>query len=184
MRYIAGRRTEGSDVRRVVATMLVVAPLLAACGKAEEPLIPELKGRWDIISLHKLQEARGTVGSGTRQPNTSDNCAVSYVTFGKSRIVIRLLGLPVPVFHVIDTKVQGQRVILTGGMEANSKPSESGKLELLVRNGEVRFDDLIDERGRSIKYERIPDGHPLRSKGANTLGEAMQMFLDLKACKA
>jgi hypothetical protein len=171
-------------VRKVFMTLLIMAPLLAACGKVEDPIVPELKGRWDIISLHKMKDARTVGSSKPAPPDTSDNCAVSYVTFGKTRIVIRLLGVPVPVFHVTDVKVQGPRIILTGGMTPNPKPSETGKLELVLRNGGIRFDDIIDERGRSIKYERIPDGHTLRSKGANTLGEAMQMFLDLKPCKA
>ena len=34
-------------MRGIVATMLVLAPLLAACGKAEEPLIPiDHRGRF------------------------------------------------------------------------------------------------------------------------------------------
>jgi hypothetical protein len=171
-------------VRKIVVTLVALAPLMAACGKMEEPLIPELKGRWDLVSLHKMQQA-GTVGSSrATQPDTSDNCAVSNVTFGKTRIVMRLVGLPVPIFHVVDVKVQGPRVIITGGMSPNAPPNQQGKLELLLRNGGIVFDDIIDERGRSIKYERIPDGHVLRSKGATTLGEAMQLFLDLKPCKA
>jgi hypothetical protein len=177
---------EDCDVRKVFAIMLVVAPLLAACGKAEEPLIPELKGRWDLVSLHKMQEARGTVGSSNTSANaskrdTTDNCNVSYVTFGKQRISMRVLGIPVPVFQVADVNVRGQRVIITGGMDSN--PKHHGKLVLVLRNGGVSFDDIFDERGRSIKYERIPDGHTLRSKGATTLGEAMELFLELKPCK-
>jgi hypothetical protein len=181
---IQGRRQrENLDVRKIAVCLLVVAPLLAACGRMEEPLTPELKGRWDLVSLHKMQQA-GTVGSSrATQPDTSDYCALSNVTFGRTRIVMRLMGLPVPIFHVADVKVMGQRVIITGGMQPNPPPNQQGKLELLVRNGGISFDDIIDERGRSIKYERIPDGHPLRSKGANTLGEAMQLFLDLKPCK-
>jgi len=178
---------EDCDVRTVFAIMLVVAPVLAACGKAEEPLIPELKGRWGLVSLHKMQEARSTVGMGNASSNapkrdTSDNCNISYVTFGQQRIVMRMVGIPIPVFQVADVKVLGQRVIVTGG--ADSNPSNHVKLVLLLRNGGVSFDDIIDETGRSIKYERIPDGHALRSKGATTLGEAMELFLELKPCKA
>ena len=55
---------------------------------------------------------------------------------------------------------------------------------LLLRNGEVRFDDIFDETGRSVKYERLPDGHPFRSKGATSLGEALGLVLDAKPCKA
>jgi hypothetical protein len=131
-----------------------------------------------------MQEARTVGSSRATQTDTSDNCGITNVTFGKTRIIMRMMGMPVPVFHVVDVKVQGQRVVITGGMKPNPQPKEQGKLELIMRNGEIRFDDIIDESGRSIKYERIPDGHVLRSKGATTLGEAMQLFLDLKPCKA
>jgi hypothetical protein len=33
-------------VRKIAVTLFVVTPLIAACGKMEEPLIPQLKGRW------------------------------------------------------------------------------------------------------------------------------------------
>ena len=36
--------------RHCLRTLLAAAPLLAGCGKVEEPLIPELKGRWDLVS--------------------------------------------------------------------------------------------------------------------------------------
>src|SRR3954453_5332368 len=98
---IQGRRQrETLDVRKIAVCLLVVAPLLAACGRMEEPLTPELKGRWDLVSLHKMQQG-GTVGSSRpTPPDTSDYCPLSNVPFGRTRIVMRLMGLPVPIFHV------------------------------------------------------------------------------------
>jgi hypothetical protein len=168
-------------MRKVFAVLLIVAPLLAACGKDGEPIIPELKGRWDVLSLHNMP--RGTVGQSSapqRVSNSSqpafDNCSVTYVTFPKQGVVLRTLGIPMTIFPVAEAKRANARVILTA--------AGGGKIMLLMQNGELRFDDIVDPRGRSRRYERLPDGHDLRSKGANTIGEAFGLLLDLKPCKA
>ena len=171
-------------MRKVFVTMLVVAPLLVACGMAEEPLVPELKGRWDTLS--KIKSERPVRASSQAEPVASDPCRTGYMTFSKRKITMHMNGISIPVFHVADVKRDGQRLTITGGAVSGKDPSASahGKIVLLLRNGEVRFDDIFDETGRSVKYERIPDGHPLRSKGARSLGEALGLVLDVKPCKA
>jgi hypothetical protein len=157
--------------------------MLAACGPAEEPLLPELKGRWDVLSHIKESAAAAQpvrASNGAAQPATIDPCSVTYVTFSKQRIVMRTIGIPFPVYQVAGVKRDGNRVIISGG----SGSVNYGKLELLLRNGEVRFDDIYDQTGRSLKYIRLPDDNPLRRYGARTLGEALQLVLDVKLCKA
>ena len=157
-------------------------PLLAACGKVEEPLVPELRGRWDLLSNLAAASAVQVAGpmQAAPQPASGDRCTFSYVSFAKSGIYLHALGMRMPFFHVSDTKRDGQRLIVTGRVGATMS---QGKLVLLVRKDEVRFEDVFDETGRSIKYERIPDDNPARRQGARTLGEAMQLILDLKPCK-
>lgn len=171
-------------MRKVFVTMLVAAPLLAACGMAEEPLVPELKGRWDTLS--KIKSERPVRVSSQAEPVASDPCRTAYMTFSRRKITMHVQGTSIPVFHVADVKRDGQRLTITGGAVSgkNSSVSAHGKIVLLLRNGEVRFDDIFDETGRSVKYERLPDGHPLRSKGATSLGEALGLVLDVKPCKA
>ena len=173
-------------MRKVFAAMLIVAPLVAACGMAEEPLVPELNGRWDVLSKFKSDRTVGMSSRAEPQPAAVDTCRAGYITFSKRRIAMHTLGIPLSIFHIADVKRNGQRLTLTGGMDSGKSPSASpqGKLVLLLRNGEVRFDDIIDENARSVKYERLPDGHPLRNKGATTLGEGLQLLLDVKPCKA
>ena len=176
---------EGCDLRKIFAAMLVVAPLIAACGMVEEPLLPELKGRWDMVNLAKMQAARVQRASSSAQPAAVDHCSISHVMFGKSRVVMRAFGLSIPLFYVADVKRDGQRLILTGGMDSEKNASASNvKLVLMLRNGELRFDDIFDERGRSAKHARIPDDNYMRRHGATTLGEGLQVILDLKPCPA
>jgi hypothetical protein len=87
-----------------------------------------------------------------------------------------------PLFYIADVKRDGQRLIVSGGSDSNK--TIHGRIELLLRNGEVRFDDVYDETGRSVKYERLPDGNPARRHGARTLGEAFALFIDARPCKA
>jgi len=176
-------------VRKVFAILSIIvsvlAPSLAACGKAEEPLIPELKGRWEVLSnLAKTQPDRVRV-AGPAQPNASEKdyyCRVMYVTFSKHAITMHMMGIPLSLFHIADVKREGPRLTLT--VADSAKSTSHGRLVLLLRDGGVRFDDLFDERGRSVKYDRLPDDHASRKHGAATVGEATQLFLDVKPCKA
>jgi hypothetical protein len=174
---------EGCNMRKAWMVLLAAAPLLAACQDGE-PILPELKGRWDVISLHDLAQQRpSTVGQSSapqRISNTPagfDNCSVTYITFTKQGVVLRTLGIPMTVFPVTEAKRANARITLTAG-------ANGGKIMLLMQNGELRFDDILDPRGRSLRYERLPDNSNLRGKGATTIGEAFGLLLDLKPCKA
>ena len=79
-----------------------------------------------------------------------------------------------------------------GHVSANQDPANPDQFEVHVVkqgetlsgiSGEVRFDDILDGRGQSFKYARIPDDHAARRNGATTVGEALQQALDVKPCK-
>jgi hypothetical protein len=105
-----------------------------------------------------------------------------YVTFSQHAITMHMMGIPLSLFHIADMKREGPRLTLT--VADSAKSASHGRLVLLLRDGGVRFDDLFDERDRSLKYERLPDDHASRKHGATTVGEATQLFLDLKPCTA
>lgn len=169
-------------MRKIIAGLLLLAPLLAACGKDAPPLVPELKGRWASVDLNKrAQSTRPQPVSAQVTQRADNDCSVHYVAFEKRGIVLHVFGIGVPIFDISEVKRDRSRLTLVGKMD---KASAGGTIELLLRNGEVKFDDISDPRGRSVRYERLPDGHPMRKYGANTIGDAMQLFLDVKPCRA
>jgi len=174
-------------MRKVLATLFVLAPLLAACVKAEEPLIPELKGKWGSPGILKAidQKRQNAIQKASLKPDLpfrpEDLCRVTHVTFDKSALRVHALGFDVSLFDVTEVKREGARLILTGTADKKD-PASAGKLILLVHNGEVRFDDILDNRRRSLKNTRVPDGDRMRDYGANTLGDAMKLYLDVKPC--
>jgi hypothetical protein len=176
-------------MRKIVTTLLLLVPLLAACGKIEDPIVPELKGKWGSPGVAKAidqkRQARVEPASMKAVNSTTQEeiCRVSYVTFGKSAIRVHTLGFGISLFEITGVKREGSRVILSGTTDRRD-PGAAGKIELIVRNGEVRFDDVIDASGRSIKYERVPDGERVRGYGATTVGETLGLFLNVKPCPA
>lgn len=169
-------------MRYAMLTLLLLAPLVAACGKAEEPLIPELQGRWAPPTTSKAME-QPRVQQVSNPPKQDPNfCRILHVTFSKERIALNLLGIGVTVFHISGMKREGQRLILSGTPDGDKNPAAQGKLVVLLRDGEVRFDDVYDERGRSLRYERLPEGHAMRKHGATTVGDAFKQLLDVKPC--
>ena len=174
-------------MRKTILTILALAPLLAACGAVEEPLLPELKGKWappTIAQAMLSDQMRTQKVSATPAKEDKNFCRILSVNFTKQRINMSLLGFNVPVFNIRGVKREGNRVIITGNADIDTSAAAQGKLVLLVRNGEVRFDDIYDQTGRSIRYERLPEDHKMRKHGANTLGDAMKLILDVKPCPA
>jgi hypothetical protein len=55
------------------------------------------------------------------------------------------------------------------------------QIELILRNGELRFDDIIDQRGQSIRYDRF-DNETARRLGVSTTGDVFRLLFDLKPC--
>lgn len=169
-------------MRKANAALLLfsLSPLLAGCGSGEQPLVPELKGRWTSPQLVKVMRYANEADPLKASPGT-DACSATYVTFGLGYISTKFHGYGTPIYDVAEVKREGARVIVTGIERYNGRP---GKLVLLLRNGEVRFDDIYDARGRSIKYERLDNENRLRKYGATTIGEAMSLYLDVKPCTA
>ena len=170
-------------MRKTIAALLLLAPLLAACGKDAPPLAPELKGRWASADLNKRAQSTQPRPVSAQVTQRADNdCSLHHVAFEKRGIVLHVLGIGIPIFEVSEVKRDRARLTLVG--KADKTGGGRGTIELLLRNGEVKFDDISDERGRSIRYERLPDGHPMRKYGANSVGDAMHLFLDVTPCRA
>ena len=177
-------------MRKLLATVLILGPMLAACSKIEEPIVPELKGKWgapgisEVVGQKRQAQVQQTSTKKDSSPTTHEEvCRVAGVTFGKSAIRVNAFGRDFPLFHIDSVKREGARIVLTGQID-KKHAGTAGKIELVMRNGEVRFDDVYDSTGRSIKYERIPDDDRVRSFGATTVGEGMKLFLDAKPCAA
>jgi hypothetical protein len=176
-------------MRKARAICLVMGPLLAACGQAEEPIIPELKGKWGAPNFLKAVEQKqakaqpAAMRSSSAASKPEDLCRVAHVTFGKSAIRVHTLGFGFSLFDIASIKREGPRITLTTPQEGND-PASSVKIVLMLRNGEVRFDDVLDYRGRTLKYVRIPEGHRVQQYGASTFGEAVEMVLSAKPCPA
>jgi hypothetical protein len=170
-------------MRKTVIALLVLAPLLAACGKAEEPLFSELKGRWAPPSMAQASDKIRAQQISNPGMVDKDICRIMHVSFAKKRIVMSMMGVGMTLFHIMDAKREGSRIIITGTADGDKNPAAQGKLVLLLRDGQVRFDDVFDERGRSLRYERLPDDDRMRKHGANTLGDSMKLILDLKPCQ-
>ena len=78
-----------------------------------------------------------------------------------------------------EVKRDGPRIILTGSVP--SIGASDSRVELLLRNGEIRFDDVSDERGRSIRYQRF-ENESARQNGVRTVGDVFRLAFDLKSC--
>jgi|SRR5581483_8212522 len=171
-------------MRGIVASLIVLVPLLAGC-TFDDPILPELKGRWTAPAMIKAMEERRRVekvSMKTPAPTTqAEMCRTVYVTFGKRSIRASVFGNRVPIFSIDSAKREGSRIVLTGRIDKSNAES-AAKIELVLRNGEMRFDDIYDATGRSIKYERLPD--EARQFGVHALGDLLGLMLDLKPCAA
>jgi len=171
-------------MRKVLALLIVCAPLLAACS-IEDPIVPELKGRWSAPAMIKAMEQRRRVEKAsmkTAPPTTQQEmCRAVYVTFGKRAVRANVFGTLIPLFSIDSAKREGSRIVLTGRVNKDNAGS-AATIELVLRNGEVRFDDIYDSTGRSIKYERLPD--EARGIGVTALGDLLGLMLNVKQCPA
>lgn len=87
-----------------------------------------------------------------------------------------------PLFLVQEVKRDGPRLILTGKTPL-AAGWEWARIEVVLRHGEIRFDDIVDKSGRSIRYERFRN-EPARRAGISTIGDVLRLVLDLKPCNA
>jgi hypothetical protein len=160
-----------------------IALLLGGC-LAGEPLAPELKGRWAAPKAASLRLALLADRTSSPQPvavKDDADCRDQYVRFEKRGIILYMDRKVHPLFAVQDVKREGERFILTGS--APVPGGHSIKIELVLRRGEIRFDDVVDQRGRSIRYERF-DNEQARRLGVTSIGDVFRLLFDLKPCRA
>jgi hypothetical protein len=163
----------------------LLIPLLLlgqGCVPGNDPLLPELKGRWSAPNAAKLRYAAAAERYANPPAQTaSGDCRNEYVTFEKYGVVIYMNGQVNPVFIVTAVKREGARLILDGHAPIVAG-GDKARIELLLRNGEIRLDDVVDERGRSILYERF-DNEQARRLGITTVGDIYRLVLDVKPCR-
>ena len=87
-----------------------------------------------------------------------------------------------PVFVVREVKRERSRLILAGQAPVTAERTGRKDRARCCANGEVRFDDIVDERGRSIRYERF-ENEQARRVGITTVGDVFRLVLDLKPCR-
>src|SRR4051812_1272666 len=126
-------------MRGIVASLIVLVPLLAGC-TFQEPILPELKGQWTAPAMIKAMEERRRVekvSMNTAAPTTlAEMCRAAYVTFGKREVRATVFGNRVPIFSIDSAKREGSRIVLTGRIDKRNAES-AAKIELVLRNGEV-----------------------------------------------
>jgi hypothetical protein len=171
-------------MRTVILASFMLLPLLAGCS-LDEPLAPELKGRWATPDAAKLRLALLANHTQAELPvpraRTAD-CTREYVTFGKKRgISLHIDGKVYPVFVVREVKRERSRLILVGQAPVTAS-GQAAKIEFKLRDGQVRFDDIVDERGRSILYDRFEHEHARRF-GITSVGDVFRPVLDIKPCR-
>jgi hypothetical protein len=146
-----------------------------------DPLVPELKGRWASDNIARVRHALLTYPPPAAPEAISDpGCRAQYVTFGKQFIAMHTQDM-VPLFAVREFKRDGNRLTLTGS--ASVPGGTTMQIDLLLRNGEVRFDDVRDQKGRSVAYERL-EHEQARQAGVKTIGDVFRLVLDTKPCRA
>ena len=156
-----------------------VVLLAAGCVEAQDPLLPELKGRWATEHAVKI---RAVAAGDTRAPQgLPELCRTDYVAFDKRAITLHRAGKANPFFIAREVKREGRRIILTGGVPVLG--SSDSRLEIMLYDGEIRFDDISNERGRSLRYQRF-ENPSAREIGVKTIGDVFRLTFDLKQCRA
>lgn len=158
-------------MRKLLSFSVVL--LLGGC-LAPEPLAPELKGRWAAPRAAHLQLALLADRSAGPPPVAAAgyaDCRAQYVSFEKRGIMLYKDQKVYPLFSV--REVLSVSTPFPGG--------DAMKIELISRNGEIRFDDVIDQRGRSIRYDRF-DSETAQRVGVSTTGDVLRLLFDLKPC--
>ena len=164
----------------------LLIPLLLlnlGCVPGQEPLLPELKGRWAAPNAAKLRHALAAERHPSPPaPAAGGDCQNEYVTFEKRGVALYMNAKINPVMMVSEVKRNGARLILSG-----SAPMVAGgekmQIELLLRNGEICLDDIVDHRGRSMIYDRF-GSEEARRAGITTVGDVFRLVFDLKPCRA
>jgi hypothetical protein len=165
---------------------VIVAVLLsaAACIPGDDAPLPELKGRWAAINAAKLRALVANAPANAPQPSLAELCGSEYVTFGKQAVRLHHGGTSNTLFWVREAKRKGARIVLTGKeAERSFAAVAETQVELVLREGELRFDDVVDPRGRSIRHDRFTAPRSVEL-GFNTIGDVYGLVYDLRACRA
>jgi hypothetical protein len=174
------------------------AVLLAGCVPGGDPLLPELSGRWAPERGAQVRVAAASANASVpiRAPSTKELCQSEFVTFSKGPTTPGTLGAVflyrnggrLPMFVVREAKRGGERIVLTGHdhlFDALAGENQ-GRIELILHYDAITFDNLFDQRGRSIRYDLFKAPDPLGARRANvtTVGDVYRMLFDLKRCAA
>lgn len=160
---------------------LLVAMLLLLGGCFEDPLLPELKGRWSSEQLARIRSSLLTNGSASAsEPNLKDVCRTQYVTFDKRAVTLHSDDRAKPFFMVREMRRDGSRLVLVGA--SPFMPIADFRVDLVVGNGEIRFQDISDIAG-SFRDARSHQNEKARRLGTETAGEVFRLFFDLKSCR-
>ena len=178
-------------------SMLVAlsAVLLAGCVPGGDPLLPELKGRWAAVRGAEVRVALASHNASVpvKTPTIDELCRSEFVTFSKrpatpepgifGAVLLHRAGRAAPVFAVREAKREGERIVLTGHPLARNGQT---RIELILRNGAITFDNIFDQRGRSVRYDLFKAPDPLQARRANiaTVGDVFRLMFDLKRCTA
>jgi hypothetical protein len=164
----------------------LLIPLLLSifgCSLGSEPLLPELQGRWSAPNAVKLRYAF----SAERFPSSpvlppKGDCREGYIQFEKRSVTHYKNGQSSPVLMIENVKRDGARISIAG-----SAPLVAGgtrtQIDLMLRDGEIRFEDIIDDQGHSIRHQRI-EVEQVRARGVTTIGDMFRLVFDLVPCRA
>ena len=143
-------------MRRSILPSLFFLPLLAGCFPADEPLALELAGRWAAPNAGRLRAVLTAERLELPLPTSAAisvaaSCREQYVMFHKRRAITLYIDEQIkPPFLVNEVRRERARLILTGKTPL-AAGWEWSQIEIVLRNGDIRFDDLVDKRGRSIR---------------------------------
>jgi hypothetical protein len=176
---------------------LIALSLLSLSGcvqGSDNALLPDLKGRWVAEKGARIRLAMmsDNPNVAVASPTLKELCQSEYVTFEKSRsgsdagaVMLHRQGRREVAFLIVDAKQEGTRIRLTGREQG---PPLAGRgpvrIELALRKGEIVFDDIVEERGRSVRYDhfKTPDAVRAQRAGLVTIGDMFRLLFDLKSC--
>jgi hypothetical protein len=122
-----------------------------------------------------------------------EQCQRTYVTFDRYPMDLEFSGSVTVhqrdssdvVFLVGSASREGDRITLTG-RPPNTPPAGRMQIELVLHDGEVVFDDVLDRLGRSVRNNLFHSNDAPYAERVNfsTIGDHFRATLNLKPCGA
>jgi hypothetical protein len=169
--------------------------LLSGCVQGgDNALLPDLKGRWaaEKGARVRLAMTSNNPNVAVASPTLKELCESEYVTFEKSpsgsdagAVMLHRQGRREVAFLVVGVKQEGTRISLTGREQGPPMVGRGAvRVEFVLRKGEIVFDDIADERGRSVRYDHFKTDDAVRAQraGVTTIGDMFRLLFDLKSC--